>query len=107
MVLQIADADQERLVISGVWVGILDGLPRCMPKNGKWPVYDAQGKLRAEGGFRRGQMDGRWTYWHPNGQKKCEGEYLDDLREGPWVEWSDCGEVVAEQVFRNGNPVKS
>jgi len=106
VILQIADADQERLIISGVWVGVMDDLPRLMAKNGKWPVYDAKGKMRGEGEFSGGQMTGRWTYWHPNGQKKSEGEYEKDLREGKWVEWNDRGEVVAEQIFREGNPIK-
>jgi hypothetical protein len=106
VILQIADADQERLVISAVWVGVMDDLPRLMAKNGKWPAYDAKGKLKAEGNFSNGQLTGRWTYWHANGRKKSEGEYVRDLREGKWVEWNDRGNKVAVQIFHEGKPVK-
>ena len=77
-----------------------------MTKDGKWPVYDAKGKLKAEGEFLKGQLTGHWTYWHTNGQKKSEGEYLRDLREGKWVQWNEQGEVVGEQVFHEGKPAK-
>jgi hypothetical protein len=107
VILQIADPDHERVVISGVWVGVMNDLPRIMAKDGKWPVYDAKGKLKAEGGFSRGQLTGHWTFWHANGQKKSEGEYHKDLREGKWVEWNERGEVVAEQIFHEGQPIKS
>ncbi len=101
-----ADSDQERLVISGVWVEVVRRLPRLAPKKGKWPVYDAKGNIKGEGDFSKGQLTGRWTYWHPNGQKKSEGEYVRDLREGNWVEWNERGEVVVELIFREGKPIK-
>lgn len=106
VILQMADADQERLAISGVWVGIMDDLPRLMAKDGKWPVYDAKGTLKAEGEFSRGQLTGHWIYWHANGQKKSEGNYAKDLREGKWVQWNEHGEVMGQQIFEKGNPVK-
>ena len=106
VILQIADPDQERLVISGVCVEVVDDLPRLAPKNGKWPAFDATGIIKAEGNFRQGQMTGRWTYWRQNGQKKSEGEYVEDLREGKWVEWNEHGKVVGEQIFHKGQPIK-
>jgi antitoxin component YwqK of YwqJK toxin-antitoxin module len=102
----MADPDQERLVLSGVCVEVNGGRPKLRPKNGKWRAFDAKGKLKAEGGFSNGQLKGRWTFWHANGQKKTEGEYVKDLREGKWTEWNEGGEVVAEQVFRQGSPLK-
>jgi antitoxin component YwqK of YwqJK toxin-antitoxin module len=51
-------------------------------------------------------MDGHWIYRHENGQKKAEGEYVKDRREGKWVEWNDRGEVILEQNFHEGKPVK-
>jgi len=104
--MQMADPDQERIVLSGVCVEVHGSAPKLKPKNGKWQAFDAKGKLKAEGTFSNGLLKGRWTFWHENGRKRLEGEYVSDLREGTWTEWSDRGEVVAERVFRKGQPLK-
>jgi hypothetical protein len=105
VLLHLADADQDRLVIPRVCVEVAGDAPRLARKNGKWLAYDAKGNIKAEGDFSAGQLTGRWTYWYENGQKKAEGEYVRDLREGKWVEWNDRGEVLAEEIFREGKPL--
>ena len=106
VLLQLADADKDRLVLSGIWVEVRHGVPKLAAKDGHWRETDARGILKAEGKFRNGLLHARWVFWHANGRKKAEGEYSNDLREGKWVEWNDRGEVVAVQEFRQGKSIK-
>jgi antitoxin component YwqK of YwqJK toxin-antitoxin module len=100
----MADSDQDRLTIPRVALEAHWDLPWLVEKLGPWKAYDAQGNIKAEGSFWKGQMDGHWIFWYANGQKKADGVYVNDLREGKWVEWDESGEVISEQDFREGKP---
>ena len=106
VLLHMADSDQDRLAIPRVALEAHYDSPWLVEKLGAWKAYDAKGNIKAEGSFWKGQMDGHWMFWYANGQKKAEGIYVNDRREGKWVEWNDRGEVIAEQEFREGVPVK-
>ena len=46
VLMQMADADQERLVLSGICVEVSGGLPKLAAKHGKWRAYDAHDKFK-------------------------------------------------------------
>jgi len=103
--LQMADPDQEKWVISRVCIQVFGGLPMLVSRNGGWMARYQNGNPKAKGSFRDGLLDGQWTFWHKNGQKKAEGQYRSDQREGNWTEWNDRGEIISQQKFKSGRQV--
>lgn len=67
---------------------------------GPWKFYFRSGKLEQEGNYNaRGNYEGVWRWYYESGNLLREEEYLDGKRDGEIVEYSDSGQVILKGEF--------
>jgi len=72
--------------------------------SGKAVYYNKNGVISSEGTIASGMIcKGEWTGYYENGTKNYKGSYDNEGRkDGVWTWWDEKGNVVNEQVFKNG-----
>jgi antitoxin component YwqK of YwqJK toxin-antitoxin module len=75
------------------------------PANGPHREYFADGKLSAQGRFKKGKRHGLWKYYYRNAVLKAVGKYVDGEFEGQWQWWRENGERLQAGAFRDGKQV--
>jgi antitoxin component YwqK of YwqJK toxin-antitoxin module len=77
---------------------IADGVPQ-----GRWLLYDSNGRPIFSGEFGRGgEPIGLWTWSHPEGQALAEGGFQNGQPDGVWYEWHASGELASQTQFDGG-----
>jgi uncharacterized protein len=71
-------------------------------RDGFWKEYFDDGKLRAQGKFKKDMKEGLWTYYHPNGNVEQEGTYFNGKPEGEWRWYYPDGQTLREENYFNG-----
>ncbi|TCB96742.1 hypothetical protein E0H26_14025 [Micromonospora zingiberis] len=85
----------------GVMVGAYaDGL-----RDGEWRHYFADGRLRAQGEFRGGELAGEWTWYRANGRVMQRGGFQHDAKHGVWERWNAAGEPIDRGTYDMGRKV--
>ncbi|MFM7021395.1 MAG: hypothetical protein ACKOXB_00340 [Flavobacteriales bacterium] len=78
-----------------------------VPKNGLYSSYYTNGKLLAQGKFKKSLPDGKWTFWYRNGNVYCERFYKDGVEVGTWRKFLMNGDTLMVSAFENGKLVYS
>lgn len=64
------------------------------PQGGKRRDYYDDGTLKAEGGWRNGQLHGKWKWYRQDGSLMRTGEFRAGAQVGTWETWSRDGRLV-------------
>ena len=78
-------------------MGIKDSLGRW---DGAFREYDAKGRLRVKGVYKKNKRDGVFLYYSENGICVEAGRYLDDRKFGKWQAFFGNGRIHSE-IFHN------
>jgi len=74
-------------------------------KEGRWAVWDREGRLRKEQFFHDGLADGPWRTWYASGRKSAEAGYRRGRLHGRWARWDERGRLVEEKWYEDGRVV--
>ena len=94
---------------SGKVTGKEQGRIKNGKKEGRWEIYNKNGRVEKEITFRNGKETGsevRYKY-HSNGQLNYKGDYRNDKKEGSWVSYRDNGTVNKKitGTYKNGKKI--
>lgn len=69
---------------------------------GTWKLYYENGKLQAEGNYKKGKREGKWIFYYDTGEKFEEGNYIDDYPDGEWVWYFKNGNIMVVEHYDEG-----
>jgi uncharacterized protein YdhG (YjbR/CyaY superfamily) len=69
------------------------------PKGGKRRDYYDDGTLKAEGGWKNGQLHGKWRWYRQDGTLMRTGEFKAGVQVGTWETWARDGRLVKRTKF--------
>lgn len=61
-------------------------------KSGEFKQFYANGRLKAKGKYRDGQMHGKWHFWRTNGTLLRSGSFTNGKQTGTWITFNAAGE---------------
>ena len=76
-------------------------------KEGRWKIYNRDGRVDKEITFRNGKKTGfevRYKYYS-NGQLEYKGDYKNGKWDGPWVHYHQNGQLYEEGNYKNGKKI--
>jgi antitoxin component YwqK of YwqJK toxin-antitoxin module len=67
--------------------------------NGKFVLYDEEGKKLLECNYKDGIDHGRYQLYYPNGKLQMEGQFEEGVVTGKWATYSKRGEKIGETKY--------
>ncbi|MDZ4752008.1 MAG: hypothetical protein SGI87_10365 [Flavobacteriales bacterium] len=71
-------------------------------REGPWKLFYSDGKVRAEGSYKKGKRTGQWIYYFSSGKVEQRGNYNEDLSTGEWKWFYKSGPLHREELYRKG-----
>lgn len=71
--------------------------------NGKFRIYNENGRIIIDGFFRENIPTGIWTYYYENGLVQMIGERKGSMKIGTWKYFTNKGELDKEFFYEKSN----
>ncbi len=74
---------------------------------GKWTMFDAEGRQIRTWEFRQGRLEGKSVDWHPSGKKRRDLHFAKGIPQAKLREWDAAGKLIGEIDYGEGRATRS